>query len=176
MLDNALLGCALAFTPLLVGLTFGAPVARFGAQLARRLPRTGVLLPDMGLDWVSQDPKPSASVLQGLFFGRVAPPTEERRRMTQPTLVIGHHRDPVHPFSDSDMLVRELPNARLVLASSVLELRMTPERLTAEIVDFTDACFQPLPFRRDGVPQRAEGSATARARRARGKGQRRTAP
>src|SRR5215217_4290079 len=28
VLDNALLGCALAFTPLLVGLTFGAPVAR----------------------------------------------------------------------------------------------------------------------------------------------------
>ena len=28
----------------------------------------------MMLDWVSQDPKPSASVLQGLFFGRVAPP------------------------------------------------------------------------------------------------------
>ena len=26
------------------------------------------------------------------------------------TLVIGHPRDPVHPFSDSDMLVRELPN------------------------------------------------------------------
>ena len=28
VLDNALLGCAIAFTPLLVGLTFGAPVAR----------------------------------------------------------------------------------------------------------------------------------------------------
>ena len=28
VLDNALLGCALAFTPLLVSLTFGAPVTR----------------------------------------------------------------------------------------------------------------------------------------------------
>ena len=43
--------------------------------------------------------------------------------MRQPTLVIGHRRDPIHPFSDSDMLVRELPNARLVEASSILELR-----------------------------------------------------
>jgi pimeloyl-ACP methyl ester carboxylesterase len=143
VLDNALLGCALAFTPLLVGLTFGAPAARVASHVARLAPRTGSLLPDMMLDWVSQDPKPSASVLQGLFFGRVAPPSEERRALDQETLVIGHYRDPVHPFSDSDMLVRELPNARLVQASSVLELRLTPERLTGEIVEFVERCFKP---------------------------------
>ena len=142
VLDNALLGCALAFTPLLVGLTFGAPAARALGRAARVVPRGGWLLGDMLLDWVSQDPKPSASVLQGLFFGRVAPPSEERRRMSQKTLVIGHYRDPIHPFSDSDMLVRELPNARLVQASSVLELRLTPERLTNEIVVFVDECFR----------------------------------
>jgi pimeloyl-ACP methyl ester carboxylesterase len=141
VLDNALLGCAIAFTPLLVGLTFGAPLARLAGRAAQLVPRTGFLLGDIGLDWISQDPKPSASVLQGLFFGRVAPPAEERRRMAQPTLVIGHHRDPVHPFSDSDMLVRELPNAQLVEASSVLELLLTPERLTGEIVTFVDGCF-----------------------------------
>jgi pimeloyl-ACP methyl ester carboxylesterase len=143
VLDNALLGCALAFTPLLVGLTFGAPAARLLGQVTRLAPRTGSLLPDMMLDWVSQDPKPSASVLQGLFFGRVAPPSEERRALDQETLVIGHYRDPIHPFSDSDMLVRELPNARIVQASSVLELRLTPERLTGEIVEFMERCFKP---------------------------------
>jgi pimeloyl-ACP methyl ester carboxylesterase len=142
VLDNALLGCALAFTPLLAGLTFGAPVARFVGRGASLVPRGGWLLADMLLDWVSQDPKPSASVLQGLFFGRVAPPSEERRRMTQKTLVIGHYRDPIHPFSDSDMLVRELPEARLVQASSILELRVTPERLTNEIVVFVEECFR----------------------------------
>jgi hypothetical protein len=72
----------------------------------------------------------------------VAPPTEERRRMEHETLVIGHYRDPIHPFSDSDMLVRELPNARLVQASSILELRLTPERLTNEIVAFVERCFR----------------------------------
>ena len=143
VLDNALLGCALAFTPLLASLTFGAPIARLLGGAARLTPRTGSLLPDMMLDWVSQDPKPSASVLQGLFFGRVAPPSDERRELTQQTLVIGHYRDPVHPFSDSDMLVRELHNARLVEASSILELRLTPERLTGEIVDFVERCFKP---------------------------------
>jgi pimeloyl-ACP methyl ester carboxylesterase len=143
VLDNALLGCALAFTPLLVGLTFGAPVARGVGRVARAVPRGGWLLADMLLDWVSQDPKPSASVLQGLFFGRVAPPTEERRGMPHKTLVIGHYRDPIHPFSDSDMLVREMPEARLVQASSILELRLTPERLTNEIVVFVEECFRP---------------------------------
>jgi pimeloyl-ACP methyl ester carboxylesterase len=145
VLDNALLGVAIAFTPLLVGLTFGAPVARLVARGARRVPRGANLLADMLLDWVSQDPKPSASVLQGLFFGRAAPPSEERKRMKQRTLVIGHYRDPVHPFSDSDMLVRELPNARLLEASSILELWLTPERLTNEIVAFVDECFRPAP-------------------------------
>ena len=40
------------------------------------------------------------------------------------------------------MLVRELPNARLVEASSILELRLSPERLTGEIVRFVEGCFE----------------------------------
>jgi pimeloyl-ACP methyl ester carboxylesterase len=142
VLDNALVGCAIAFAPLLIGLTLGAPVARLGARLAAAIPRPGWHLADVLLDWVSQDPKPSASVLQGLFFGRVAPPSSERRQLNQRALVIGHPRDPVHPFSDSDMLVRELPNAQLVEASSILELRTSPERLTGEIVRFAAECWE----------------------------------
>jgi pimeloyl-ACP methyl ester carboxylesterase len=169
VLDNALLGCALTFTPLLVGLTFGAPIARVFGRVARIAPRTGSLLPDMALDWISQDPKPSASVLQGLFFGRVAPPSEERQALEQETLVIGHYRDPIHPFSDSDMLVREMPNARLVQASSILELRLTPERLTNEIVLFVDRCFAPPPAEggraRRGAGSEVERHAGQRARR-----------
>ncbi len=141
VLDNALLGCAIGFTPLLVSLTFGAPVTRQLSRLARLVPRRGPLLGKMLLDWVSQDPKPSASVLQGLFFGRVAPPSEVRSTLRPPTLVIGHPRDPIHPFSDADMLVHELPNARLVEASSVVELRVAPERLTTEIAEFVDDCW-----------------------------------
>ena len=159
VLDNALLGCAIVFTPMLIGLTFGAPVVRVIGLAARAVPRGSApgsaQLVDMLLDWASQDPKPSASVLQGLFFGRVAPPSEERRRMKQRTLVIGHYRDPVHPFSDSDMLVRELENARLVEASSILELRLTPERLTNEIVRFVDRSFSPPPAERSSARARS---------------------
>ena len=49
-------------------------------------------------------------MLQGLFFGRTAPHRSERRTFETPTLVIGHQRDIVHPFSDAGMLVDELPN------------------------------------------------------------------
>ena len=44
----------------------------------------------------------------------------------QHALVIGHTRDPIHPFSDSGMLVAELPNGRLLQAYSLLELRVAP--------------------------------------------------
>ena len=154
VLDNALLGCAIGFTPLLLSLTFGAPVTRALAGVASRVPRRGPLLGQMLIDWASQDPKPSASVLQGLFFGRVAPPREVRRTLTAPALVIGHQRDPIHPFSDSDMLFNELPNARLVEASSLLELRLSPERLTGEIVSFIDAAWGGPPA---APPDRAHG-------------------
>jgi pimeloyl-ACP methyl ester carboxylesterase len=161
VLDNALLACALAFTPLLVGLTFGAPISRLVGRVARRVPRGLHYMADVGLDWASQDPAPSAAVLQGLFFGRTAPPRHERKTIKSHALVIGHPRDPVHPFSDSDMLVRELPNARLVEASSILELRLTPERLTGEIAAFVDECWSPKPR----ANHAARRTSTSRARR-----------
>jgi pimeloyl-ACP methyl ester carboxylesterase len=150
VLDNALLAAALAFTPLMVALTFGEPVMRALASAARRVPTgRGPWLADIALDTIRQDPAPSAAVLHGLFFGRTAPHKNLRRQLRPPALVIGHHRDPVHPFSDSGALVKELPNARLVEASSILELRLTPERLTAEIGDFLDECWKPR--RRSGA-------------------------
>ena len=57
--------------------------------------------------------------------------------------MIGHRRDPVHPFRDAGMLAEELPNGRLLEASSIIELRIAPERLTGEIADFIDECWQP---------------------------------
>ena len=158
VLDNALLGCALAFTPLLVGLTFGAPLARLAGRGAGLVPRGFSHLGDSMLDWMSQDPKPSASVLQGLFFGRVAPPAEERRAMRQPTLVIGHRRDPVHPFNDSDMLVHELPNARLIEANSIMELWTTPGAPDGQDRALHRAVLpRPPPTRRAGRPAGARG-------------------
>ena len=143
VLDNALLGCAIAFTPLMCALTFGEPVMKGVSWVTRKVPTGRVWGADVLLDTVRQQPGPSAAVLQGLFFGRVAPHREIRKTIDVPALVIGHDRDPVHPFSDSDALVDELPDARLVRAESLLELRLTPERLTTEIAGFLDDCWKP---------------------------------
>jgi pimeloyl-ACP methyl ester carboxylesterase len=139
VLDNGLLGSALAFTPLLVSLTFGEPLMKLLARVTRAVPRG--LLPHYGnvmLDLVRQEPGPGGALLQGLFFGRIAPPRSERATFLTPTLVLGHPRDPVHPFSDAGMLAKEMPNARLLQANSLVELRVQPERLTGEIAAFLD--------------------------------------
>jgi pimeloyl-ACP methyl ester carboxylesterase len=152
VLDGALLACALAFTPLMLALSYGEPMMRLVQAGAKRIPRLPLLL-DFVVDTVRQDPAPGAAVLQGLFFGRIAPHRGVRRRIETPTLVIGHRRDPLHPFSDAGMLAEELPNGRLLEASSIIELRIAPDRLTGEIADFIDECWQP----------RAAGRRTRRA-------------
>ena len=64
-------------------------------------------------------------------------------KIEQPTLVVGHPRDPLHPFSDSGMLLDELPDARLVEANSILEWRLRPERLNAELTAFLEEVWAP---------------------------------
>lgn len=161
VLDGALVACALAFTPLMVALTAGAPVMRLVQLLARAVPSEGLPeLVEVGLDTLRQDPRPGGAVLQGLFFGRIAPPRRERRAFDMPALVIGHQRDPVHPFSDAGRLAEELPNGRLLKASSLLELRLSPDRLTGEIAAFLDECWKPRRVRRNRAgrrPAAAEG-------------------
>ncbi|HEY6671506.1 MAG TPA: alpha/beta hydrolase [Solirubrobacterales bacterium] len=144
VLDNALLAAAVLFTPIMVGLRFGEPILQVVASLARRIPRSNQLL-DIGLDWIRQDPAPSEAILEGLFLGSSAPHHQFRVQMTQPALVIGHHADPLHPFSDSGMLAEELPNARLIEASSILEWRVTPDRLDDELARFLDQVWEGKP-------------------------------
>jgi pimeloyl-ACP methyl ester carboxylesterase len=163
VLDNALLAVAIAFTPLMVVLTLGRPVARAIQLAARAVPADRApFWGDVFLDWLRQDPGPSAAVLHGLFFGGVAPPQSEREAFDIPALVIGHRRDPVHPFSDADALARELPRGRLLNANSFFELRFWPERLTGEIASFIDECWRPR--------RAAGGRAAAGGRSARRKG------
>ncbi len=144
VLDNALLAVAVIFTPIMIGLRFGAPLWRTIASASRRIPRSNPLI-DVGLDLLRQDPEPSMAVLEGLFLGSSAPHHQFRVEMEQPTLVIGHHRDPLHPFSDSGMLAEELPNSRLIEANSILEWRISPERLDDELARFLDDVWADKP-------------------------------
>jgi pimeloyl-ACP methyl ester carboxylesterase len=157
VLDNGLLSSALTFTPLLVALTFGEPVMKLLSRVTRAVPRA--LLPHYGnvmLDLVRQDPGPGGALLQGLFFGRIAPHRSERRTFEVPALVLGHRRDPVHPFSDAGMLAEEMANSRLIQANSLVELRMRPERLTNEIAGFLDEVWGDRRARKRGAGARAK--------------------
>jgi pimeloyl-ACP methyl ester carboxylesterase len=156
VLEDALLGAALIFTPMLLGLRLGGPVLRPLSRGMRRVPRTNFLL-DILLDWVRREPDSSRAVLEGVLFGGAAPPREERERIDHPALVIGHPNDPLHPFSDADMLVEELPKARLVDANSILEWRLSPSRLNDELARFLDEVFAERAAARERGAEAATG-------------------
>ena len=142
VLDNALTAAAATFTPVMVGLRLGRPVFEVVSRLSSLVPRTNFFV-DIGLDWVRQRPGPSLAVFEGLLLGETAPHREQRQTISQPTLIVGHPRDPLHPFSDSGMLAEELENATLVEAESIVEWRLKPKRLDAELADFLDEVWRP---------------------------------
>jgi pimeloyl-ACP methyl ester carboxylesterase len=135
VLDNALPAVAAAFAPLLLGLRLARPAFEAASVLTSAIPRTHRLA-DIGLDWLRQRPGPSGAVLEGLLLGETAPHREERRAIRLPALIVGHPRDPLHPFSDAGMLAEELPGARLVEAASIVEWQLRPGRLDAELSAF----------------------------------------
>jgi pimeloyl-ACP methyl ester carboxylesterase len=151
VLEHGLAGAAALFVPLALALRVNQPAMRLVARLTRQIPRSAYLV-DLLLDFVRRDPRASLAVLDGITFGRVAPPAEERRLIQHRTLVIGHPSDPIHPFNDADVLARDLPQARLVSARSILEWRLKPARLDDELCRFLDEVWsEPAP-----VPALAE--------------------
>jgi pimeloyl-ACP methyl ester carboxylesterase len=137
VLDNALSAVAAIFAPIMIALRFGRPVFEVVSRAASMLPRSHFMV-DIALDMIRQRPGPSISVLEGLLLGESSPRSAERRGIDQPALIVGHHNDPLHPFSDAGMLVGELPNARQIDADSILEWRLQPDRLNGELADFLD--------------------------------------
>jgi pimeloyl-ACP methyl ester carboxylesterase len=135
VLDNALVAAGLIFLPILLTLRVAKPWLRLVATVTNRIPRSNYLV-DMMLDWTRRPPESSEAVLEGILFGRTAPPREERELIGLPALVIGHPADPLHPFTDSDMVAAEMPRARLVNAESIFEWRVNPGRLDGELVEF----------------------------------------
>lgn len=138
VLERAAPAAGVIFLPLTIAYSQGASVMEAFAKLVRRLPRGGSLYLDVLLEVLSRDPVASAAVLHGLLTGRIAPHPSERESMRQPTLIIGHDRDLLHPFSDAEALSRELKNSELMQANSFFELRFPPNRLSDKIADFLD--------------------------------------
>lgn len=138
VLERAAPAAGVLFLPLTIGYAQAAGLVQRVAELIRKIPRGLGVYPDVLLDVLSRDPIPSAAVLHGLLTGRLAPHPNEREKIEAPTLILGHMRDLLHPFSDAEALHRELPNSDLVQANSFLELRFPPNRLSDRICDFLD--------------------------------------
>ena len=84
VLDNAILACAAFFTPILVGLTFGAPVTRRIAGLLQRVPQAPLpFYAGVGLDWFGQDPGPSAASSRACSSA-ASPPTAPSAARSRP--------------------------------------------------------------------------------------------
>jgi len=143
VLEWAVPAAALTFVPMLLAVHFARPIVRRTASLIRRLPRTGIGALDSTMNSLSNDPTETAAVLHGILAGPIAPTVSQRAAMDVPALVIGHRVDRLHPFHDAEQLARRLPQGRLIQASSMIELRMRPERLTAEIAQFLDDVWDP---------------------------------
>ncbi|MGH2905484.1 MAG: alpha/beta fold hydrolase [Solirubrobacterales bacterium] len=143
-LERAIVGGSAIFTPIMLSAKYLAPVAQVTSRIARLVPRWSMpYSANLLLDVIKRDPKTTAEVLQGLYFGRLAPPRVERMDIEAPALVIGHRWDPVHPFEDARELAEDMPHATFIEARSVAELRLMPKRLTKAIVDHVDACWRP---------------------------------
>ncbi len=153
VLDNALEAGILAFGPLLFAARFLPLTIHALRWVTRPVPRGVVpFWVGIGLDTCDQRPGSVAAAVHGIFFGRIAPSTRQRRQIAAPALVVGHPSDPIHPAADAAMLADEMPNAEFVQAASILEWRSRPERLTRIAVGFALGCWQ------TGAGQRRSGA------------------
>lgn len=143
VLNNAIEAGIIAFAPLMFAARF-LPFTVSGVRLLTRPIPRGIVPFWAGivLDTLDQRADSLAAVVHGLFFGRVAPPSKQRRGITAPALVVGHPRDPIHPAADAAMLAEEMPNATFVRARSILEWRVAPDRLNRAAADFALGCWK----------------------------------
>jgi pimeloyl-ACP methyl ester carboxylesterase len=143
VLDNAVEAGIIAFAPLMFAARF-LPFTVTGLRLLTRPIPRGIVpfWVGIGLDTCDQRADSVAAIVHGIFFGRVAPPSRQRRTIRTPALVVGHQKDPIHPFADAAMLAEELPNAEFLQAHSILEWRLRPERLNRAAAAFALSCWK----------------------------------
>jgi pimeloyl-ACP methyl ester carboxylesterase len=150
VLERAAPAVAMTFVPLLLGLHYSRCLSGVATGALRHVPRGAFGPLDSVLNAGSLQPDQMAAVLHGVLLGPVTPTFEQRRAIVMPTLVVGHGRDLIHPFSDAAALVRQIPNGRLIRARSILELRLRPDRLVGEIASFLDDTWRSADATSDG--------------------------
>ena len=105
VLNNAIEAGIIVFAPLMFAARFLPWTVTALRMVTRPIPRG--LVPfwaGIALDTCDQRPGSVAAVVHGIFFGRVAPSSRERRAIAAPAIVVGHPADPIHPAADAAML------------------------------------------------------------------------
>lgn len=134
---------AMLLVPLLTGVDYFKWAYRPFARLLRRLPLPKTDWMASGINAIAAEPEVIRAVLHGILVGPVVPAAAVRRQLAMPTLIIGHGGDRLHSWRDAVALAREMPNAKLLKANSLIELRRKPERLWADIQSFLEQVREP---------------------------------
>jgi pimeloyl-ACP methyl ester carboxylesterase len=142
VLERAVPAAALTFVPALLAVHYALPLARVVNRVALQVSRVSHDLVAGLLAPLASPPEVTTAVLHGILVGPTVPTVDERRSIEAPALVLGHRADLIHPFSDAEALVRQLPDARLVGARSIVELRLRPQRLLDEIDRFCTEAWE----------------------------------
>lgn len=136
VLEWAVPAAAIAFVPILLTAHYAQSILRRTSNLVGRIPPTRYGPLNTFLHAASLKPEVIAAIMHGVLVGPVAPTQDERSRIAAPALILAHRHDLLHPLNDAANLARQLPNAELVRARSVFELRLSPQRLTPRVAEF----------------------------------------
>lgn len=139
VMENAVPAAALMLVPLMIAVHYAKPLYRVFARLLRKLPEPKRAVINSVRNALAADPEVIRAILHGVLVGPVVPSVRRRRHIQSPALVIGHARDPLHDMADAKALKRQLPNAEILVARSVMELRTKPERLMPRVLEFLRA-------------------------------------
>lgn len=129
-------GAALILVPLLAIAHYARPAWRVFARLMRRIPDTRNALLNSAIHSGRAEPEVICAILHGVLVGPIVPSMRRRQLIHQPVLAIGHVGDPMHALADARAMRRHMPDVEVLVAQSMLELRLRPERLRPRILEF----------------------------------------
>ena len=134
--ESGVPAAALFMVPLMLIVHYAQPPWRLLTRILRRIPDTRYALLNSAIHAGQAAPEEIRAILHGVLVGPIVPSVRRRRHIHQPVLVIGHAGDPMHALADARAMRRHMPNADVVVAHSILELRTKPERLRPRILEF----------------------------------------
>jgi pimeloyl-ACP methyl ester carboxylesterase len=136
VLERSELAARTVFGLLAVFLRVANPVLAPLGRGAARIPWPGSP-PELRAvgDVMAMQPVPAACLMEGLLASPVPGKgsiDEGLQSITAPTLVIGHHLDPIHALDDAKVVAEAVPGAELIEVTTIAELRLRPGKFVRE--------------------------------------------